>query len=48
MSPVSSPDEDKTQLPVKVSASLQQVLHKLDLSKKVEQEKQGECLTWCP
>lgn len=42
---VCSSDEPKTKLPHKVSASLAQALQKLDLSKKAEKEKQGEC---CP
>lgn len=39
---VFSPNEAKLKLPVKVSASLAQVLEKLDLSKKAEKENQGQ------
>lgn len=39
---VFSPNEAKLKLPLKVSASLAQVLEKLDLSKKAEKENQGE------
>lgn len=44
---VFSPNEGKIKLPLKVSASLAQVLETLDLSKKAEKENQGESVSIC-
>lgn len=39
-----SSEEAMTKIPHKVSASLAQVLEKLDLSKKAQKEKLGQCV----
>lgn len=41
---VCSSEEAKTKIPHKVSATLAQALEKLDLSKKAEKEKLGQCV----
>lgn len=39
-----SSEEAKTELPHKVSAALTQALQKLDLSKRAQKEKEGQCV----